>query len=154
MTSRISWRAFVLPAFTFAGFVTGIVSASAAGSMNINLVERAVNEAVLDTGAKGDSAGDILTFTNEIYDKANKVKVGSDNGSCIRTVPGKAWECSWTLTLADGQIMNEGTFTDGKDSVFAVTAGTGKYMKSRGEMQFHARNKEGTEYDMKYSLTE
>ena len=154
MTSRISWSAFAFPTLALAGFVTGTAPAVADGSMNINLVERATIEAVLDTGDKGDSAGDILTFTNDIYDEANKVKVGSDNGYCMRTVPGKAWECSWTLTLADGQIMNEGTFTDGKDSVFAVTGGTGKYLKARGEMQFHARNKEATEFDVKYSLTE
>ena len=154
MTSRISWSSFSFPTLAIVGFLTGIAPAAADGSMNINLVERATIEAVLDTGDKGDSAGDVLTFINDIYDEANKVKVGSDNGYCMRTVPGKAWECSWTLTLADGQIMNEGTFTDGKDSVFAVTGGTGKYLKARGEMQFHARNKEATEYDVKYSLTE
>ena len=154
MTSRISWCGFAFPTLAIAGFVIGIAPATAGGSMKINLVERATNEVVLDTGAKDDSAGDVFTFTNEIYDKANKVKVGSDNGWCLRTVPGKAWECVWTLSLADGQIMNEGTFTDGKDSVFAVTAGTGKYMKARGEMNLHIRNKEGTEYDMNYSVTE
>ena len=95
-----------------------------------------------------------MTFANEIYDEANKAKVGSNNGYCMRTVPGKAWECIETLNLADGQIMIEGTYTDGKDSVPAVIGGTGKYMKARGEMQAHMRNKEGTEYDMKYSLTE
>jgi len=153
MTSRICWSFFSVPSLAIAGFFTGVTPA-AADSMNINLVERAVNEVVLDLGAKGDSAGDILIFTNEIFDEANKVKVGSDNGYCIRTVPGKAYECLWTLSLADGQITNEGTFTDDKDSVFAVTGGSGKYMKARGEMHLHARNKEGSELDMKYSLTE
>ena len=154
MTSRILRFAFAIPTLQIAGFAIGIAPAAAAGSMNINLVERAVNEAVLDTGEKGDSAGDVLTFTNEIYDEANKAKVGNDNGFCIRTAPGKAWECVWSLTLADGQIMSEGTYTDGKDSVYAVTGGTGKYMNARGEMQLHIRNKEATENDLKYSLSE
>ena len=144
MTSRILWCAFAISTLEIGGFVIGIAPAAAAGSMNINLVERATDEAVLDLGAKGDSAGDIFTYDNEIYDEANKVKVGSDNGFCIRTVPGKAWECSFSLTLAGGQIMNEGTFTD-KDSVWAVTGGTGKYMNARGEMHLHIRNKEATE---------
>ena len=154
MTFRISWSFFTVPSLAIAAFFNGAAPASADSSMSINVVERAVNEIVLDTGAKGDSAGDVLIFTNEIFDEANKVKVGSDNGYCIRTAPGKAYECTWTVSLADGQITNEGTFTDGKDSVFAVIGGTGKYMKARGEMHFHARNKEETEYDMKYSLTE
>ena len=154
MTSRISWRGIAFPTLAIAGFFTGIAPATADGSMNINLVERATVEAVLDTGAKGDSAGDVLTFTNDIFDEANKDKVGSDNGYCMRTVPGKAWECVWTLSLADGQIMNAGTFSDDKDSVFAVTGGTGKYVKARGELHFHVRNKEGTENDLKYSLTD
>jgi allene oxide cyclase len=155
MASRISWCAFAFPALAICGFVTGIAPAAAAGSMSINLVERAANEIALHLGPKGesDSAGDILIITNEIYDEANKVKVGSENGYCIRTVPGKAFECFWTLSLADGQITNEGTYTDGKDSVYAVTGGTGKYMNARGEMHLHIRNKEGTENDYKYSLS-
>lgn len=154
MTSRISWRGIAFPTLAIAGFLTGVVPATADGSMKINLVERATVEAVLDTGAKDDSAGDVLTFTNDIFDEANKDKVGSDNGYCLRTVPGKAWECAWSLSLADGQIMTEGTYTDGKDSVYTVTGGTGKYMKARGELHLHIRNKEATENDLKYSLTE
>ena len=154
MTSRFLRCAFPFSTLAIAGFIAGVAPAMAAGPMSINVVERATAEAVLDTGDKGDSAGDVLTFTNDIYDEANKVKVGSDSGFCMRTVPGKAWECVFSVSLADGQIMNEGTFTDGKDSVFAVIGGTGKYMTARGEMHFHVRNKEQTENDLKYSLTQ
>ena len=120
----------------------------------LNLVERATTDAVTDTGAKDDSAGDILTFANEVYDEANATKVGDDNGWCIRIVPAKAWECVATVTLADGQLTVEGPFLDGKDSVWAVTGGTGKYMTTRGDMQLHARNAEGSEFDFKFNLTE
>src|SRR5512147_943159 len=105
---------------------------AAADSMKLNLVERATTDAVIDTGATGDSAGDLLTFANEVYDAGNKTKLGDDNGYCIRTVVGKAWECFWTLSLAKGQIMVEGPFYDVGDSVLAVTGGTGAYEKSRG----------------------
>jgi hypothetical protein len=118
----------------------------------INVVERATSDAVLDTGASGDSAGDILTFGNEVYDADNKSRVGDNNGWCIRTVVGKAWECFWTLTLPDGQITVAGPFTDGKDSVLAITGGTGKYQNARGEMGLHARDPQGKEYDFKYHL--
>lgn len=125
---------------------------AAADSMKLNLVERATTDAVIDTGAAGDSSGDLLTFANEVYDATNKTKVGDDNGYCIRTVVGKAWECFWTLSLAKGQIMVEGPFYDKGDSVLAVTGGTGAYARSRGEMHLHARDDKGTEYDFKYDL--
>lgn len=121
---------------------------------DIDLVERATSDALLDTGAKGDSTGDVLTFGNEVYDAADKNKVGDSNGWCIRTVVGKAWECFWTLTLQDGQITVAGPFTDGKDSVLAVTGGTGKYQNARGEMTLHARDPEGKAYDFKYHLAD
>jgi allene oxide cyclase len=64
--------------------------------------------------------------------------------------PGKAWECFWTLSLADGQITVQGPFLDGGDSVLAVTGGTGAYAGVRGDMKLHARK--GTEYDFIYNL--
>ena len=126
--------------------------AAQAGSTKLALVERATTDAVTDLGAKGDSAGDVLTFANPIYDAKNEKELGSDNGWCMRTVAGKAWECFWTLSLADGQITVEGPFLDGKDSVLAVTGGTGKYVNARGEMKLHSRDEKGTEYDFVYLL--
>ena len=119
---------------------------------SFTVVEHAASDAVTDTGAKGDSVGDILTFANEVYDAANKKKVGDDSGYCFRTVAGKSWECAWTNTLADGQINVAGPFLDGKDSVVAVIGGTGKYANARGEMMLHARDAKGSEYDFKFFL--
>jgi allene oxide cyclase len=123
-----------------------------AQNTTLKLVERATTDAVTDLGAKDDSAGDLLTFANEIYDESNANLVGTDNGWCIRTVPGKAWECSWTLSLADGQITVQGPFLDVGDSVLAVTGGTGSYAGVGGDMKLHARNAEATEYDFVYNL--
>src|SRR4029077_5481042 len=116
--------------------VGGLIAtgASAAESPEIKLVEHATTDAVTDTGAPGDSAGDILTFSNEVYDADDKNKVGSDQGICFRTVPGKAWECFWTLALDKGQLTVEGPFLDKGDSVLAITGGTGAYAGARGEM--------------------
>lgn len=141
-------------AFALIAALSGIATpgAARADSMKLDLVERATSDTVIDTGATGDSAGDLLTFANEIYDAADKTKVGSDNGYCIRVVPGKSWECFWTLTLEKGQITVEGPFLDAGDSVLAVTGGTGAYAKSRGQMMLHARDAKGSEYDFKYDL--
>ena len=125
---------------------------AASAAQTLTLVERAASDVVTDLGATGDSAGDLLTFQNEIYDDQNTKVLGSDNGWCIRTVAGKAWECFWTLSLDDGQITVEGPFLDGKDSVLAVTGGTGAYAGKTGEMKLHSRNEKGTEYDFIYTL--
>jgi hypothetical protein len=79
-------------------FVAGIALAE-----EIAVVERATTDAVTDTGAKGDSAGDLLTFANEIYDRDNKTKLGP--------IPaGESWECFWTLQLEKGSITVHGPF--------------------------------------------
>lgn len=126
--------------------------AGGAKTTNLNLIEHATSDAVTDTGAKGDSAGDLLTFANEVFDAKDAQKVGGDTGWCIRTVAGKSWECFWTLSLADGQITVAGPFLDAGDSVLAVTGGTGKYAGVRGEMALHARDAKGSAYDFKYRL--
>ena len=116
------------------------------------VVERATTDTVTDIGAKGDSVGDLLSFSNEVYDKDNKTLVGHDNGWCVRTAVGKAWECFWTLVLDKGQITVEGPFYDAGDSMLAVTGGTGDYATIRGDMKLHARDAKGSEYDFVYNL--
>jgi allene oxide cyclase len=137
------------------GLVTGMgaVAASAADMERLALVERAATDVVTDTGASGDTVGDILTFANEVYDEANATMLGTDNGWCVRTVVGKAWECFWTMSLADGQITVEGPFLDAGDSTLAITGGTGAYAGVSGEMKLHARNDKGSEYDFVYMLS-
>lgn len=129
-----------------------LVGANAYAGEALHVVERATTDAVTDTGATGDSAGDILTFANEVFDRANATKLGDNQGFCVRTAVGKAWECWWTLWLAGGQITVQGPFLDKGDSVLAITGGTGKYASSRGQMKLHARNEKGTEYDFVYEL--
>lgn len=118
----------------------------------MTVVEHADTDVVTDTGAEGDSVGDILTFANKVYDEKNENEIGSDNGYCFRTVVGKAWECHWILTLEKGQITVDGPFFDKGDSVMAITGGTGDYATASGQMTLHARNDQGTEYDFTYEL--
>ena len=129
-----------------------LATANPAASETLKLVERATTDAVLDLGATGDSAGDLLTYANEVYDADNQTKLGSDNGWCIRTVVGKAWECTFTVMLDGGQLTAEGPFLDAGDSVWAVTGGTGKYAEASGEMKLHARDEKGSEYDMVFEV--
>ena len=135
-----------------AGALALQVSLSAVAAEKIQVVERALTDTTIDLGAKGDSVGDLLTFANPIYDAANKTKLGSDQGYCVRVVVGKSWECFWTLLLADGEITVEGPFYDTGDSVMAVTGGTGKYAGAKGAMKLHSRDAKSTSYDFLYEL--
>ena len=118
----------------------------------LHLVERATTDAVGDVTPEGDSVGDVLGFANEVFDETNTTKMGTDNGQCVRTAVGAAWECVWTVTLDDGQMTVEGPFYDAGDSVLAITGGTGAYAEARGSMQLHARNAQGSEYDFTYTI--
>ena len=129
-----------------------LAAAPTLAAQKIQLIEHADTDATLDLGAKGDSVGDLLTFANPIFDSANKTRVGSDQGYCVRVIAGKSWECFWTLRLEDGQITVEGPFYDTGDSVLAVTGGTGKYAGAKGSMKLHARDAKGSAYDFVYEL--
>ena len=118
----------------------------------IHVVERATSDTVTDTGAAGDSVGDLLTFANDVFDERNTTKVGTDQGYCIRVVAGASWECFWTILLAKGQITVEGPFLDAGPSVLAITGGTGAYAGARGSMELKAHNAAGTEFDFVYHL--
>ena len=126
--------------------------ASPVFAADIHVVEHATSDATSHIGKAADNRGDVLTFANDVFDAANKIKVGSDQGFCTRIVVGKAFECLWTTSLAGGQITVEGPFLDAGDSILAVTGGTGKYAGAKGEMKLHARNAKGTEYDFVFSL--
>ena len=133
-----------------AAFLFGCAGGGATTALHV--VERATTDVVADIGPEGDSVGDVLGFANEVFDANNQNKVGTDNGYCVRTAVGAAWECVWTLTLADGSLTVEGPFYDTQDSVLAITGGTGAYKGARGQMTLHARNAEGTEFDFTYEI--
>ncbi len=121
-----------IPVMTAAALVSAAPALANPGILTVT--ERATTDMVTDIGAKGDSAGDILTFANEVFDASNTNKVGTDQGVCIRVLPGVSWDCRWTLNLGDGQIMVQGPFFDKANSVLAIVGGTGQYANSQGEM--------------------
>ena len=127
---------------------------SGSSTTTLKVIEHADTDTLQQVGPANekDSIGDVLGFANPLYDSANKKQVGSDNGSCIRTAVGKAFECIWTASVAGGQLTVEGPFYDAKDSVLAITGGTGDYNEAWGEMKLHARNAQGTEYEFTYEI--
>jgi hypothetical protein len=145
---------FVAAAATLSlGFVAPAAgSARASKATVIHVVERADTDAVTNGDPNNDTVGNVLTFANKVYDRANKHQVGSDQGYCIRTVVGKFWECNWTTFLKAGSITVEGKFSDTDNTVLAITGGTGAYATARGEMDLKYRNKKGTAFDFVFHL--
>ncbi len=121
---------------------------------SLKVIEHADSDILQHVGpaSEYDSVGDVLGFANPLFDSSNKSQVGTDNGQCIRTAVGKAFECIWTASLDGGQITVEGPFYDAKDSELAITGGTGDYDQASGTMKLHARNDKGTEYDFDYEI--
>ena len=122
------------------------------GARVVTVIEHATTDVTTDTGAPGDSAGDILTFANEVFDANDQEKVGSDQGYCIRTVAGSSYECNWTTLLPGGHITVEGPFYDTKDSTLAITGGTGRYRRARGSMDLESREN-GTKFAFVFRIS-
>ncbi|MCL4296984.1 MAG: Allene oxide cyclase [Anaerolineae bacterium] len=133
--------------------ITWSTTSTAQTSRTLHFVEHADNDAFVDNGPKGDSVGDMVISANAVFDKTNKKKVGTDNGYCVRTVVHQAFECIMTLILADGQLHVEGPLYDTKDSVVTIIGGTGAYLDATGQMKVHARNDEGTEFDLIFEIS-
>ena len=154
-------RLVALAVFVVAGAVAaGVAFADHGGRGNggkhhgkvVSVIEHATTDAVTNEGnGSGDVVGDVLTFTNDVFDKSNSHKVGSDQGYCVRMVVGESWECVWTTLLSRGQLTVEGPFYDTHDSVLAITGGTGAYANARGSMELRSRAG-GTEFAFIFHL--
>jgi hypothetical protein len=138
--------------FAVVNATAGPSSRKAAGGGSIHVVEHATSDAVTNGDANADAAGNVLTFANDVYDAADKHKVGTDQGYCVRIAVGKTWECNWTTFLPGGQITVEGPFSDTGDTVLSVTGGTGAYRNARGSMELRYHNPAGTEFDFVFDL--
>ena len=146
----------VLAAGIGAGLVIQAVAFGGTGSkirtpVTIHVIEHARTDTVIDTGRKGDTTGDLLTFHNPVFDATDSARAGRDQGQCIRIAAGASWECTWTTFLPGGQGTVEGPFFDTRNSVLAVTGGTGIYRNARGAMLLKSRDG-GTKFDFVFRL--
>jgi len=121
--------------------------------MQIHVIERATTDKVIDTGKPGDTTGDLLTWHNALYDATNKTRVGHDQGECVRMSPKHGtWECRWINWIDGGTIAVEGVFFDTKNSVLAITGGTGMYRNARGTMTLKFHGASGEAYDFIFNI--
>ena len=127
--------------------------AATGGGKTVFVVEHAITdtEQPLRPGGK-DEPGDILTFTNPVFNQANTTQVGHDEGFCTRlNVKHGVWECLWTTFLKGGQLTVQGPYYDHKNSTLSITGGTGAYQGASGEMNLNAKDG-GKEYDFIFHL--
>ena len=110
----------------------------AAAQESLVLIEHVTDEQVVDLGDEGDTVGDTLVFSNELYDDQNANMVGRSHGSCMRTVVGESWDCTFTSTLENGSLVVTGPFFDDGTGSFAITGGTGDYAGAGGQMSLQA----------------
>jgi allene oxide cyclase len=126
--------------------------AHAAGT-TVHVVEHAITDTEIPSGGGKDVKGNILTFNNPVFNRADKKQVGHDEGFCTRIAPKQGiWECLWTTFVKGGQITVQGPFYDTRNSVLSITGGTGAYRNSRGQMRLLSRNG-GKEYDFIFKLS-
>jgi hypothetical protein len=106
----------------------------------IRLLAKTVVDEYLDLGPTGESFGDQLVFSDDLYLDGDLV--GTLDGSCTFTrvvVNVSAMvNCSVTLTLPDGQITLQGaiSFDENTDRfTVAITGGTGDYNEAQGQVK-------------------
>lgn len=105
------------------------------GVIRFTVLEVPASDAVVDQAPAGNSIGDILVFANIVMDETGTTQVGTDQGFCIRTnVAEGVWECTWTLFLAQGQIVTQGPYYDADSSTLAITGGTGEFAGASGQL--------------------
>lgn len=150
---RLGLAATLVTMTLVAGAVTTVVAQDDDDDDVFTVVERATTDLVVDLGDEGDSLGDLLVWGNELYDEANQTVVGRDQGSCVRSNPGLSWECTWTNILEDGSIVVQGPFYDDlRESVLAVTGGTGAYVGAEGTMTVTALDADGDVLAFRFDL--
>lgn len=129
-----------------------VISGKALAGERFTVVERAISDKIIHVAGQDDKFGNLVVFADPVYDAANRIQVGRDQGFCVRVVVGKAWECFWSMILKGGVITTEGPNVDHGDSVLAVTGGTGRYAGAKGTIKLHSRDAQDSAWDITYDL--
>jgi hypothetical protein len=107
----------------------------------IHLVSRVDQETFLDLGEQGDSLGDQIVFSDNLFRGGKKVGISGATCTLVRLEPrvSVTFQCVGTLSLPRGQITVQGlvSFPEADQTPFfvAITGGTGAYRTAHGEMK-------------------
>jgi hypothetical protein len=138
----------VLLTFGAVALASGDATEPSAGRGSGNVIKLSATLAqikLLDLGDAGFSLGDESVFTDDLLTRKDGKKVGFTGGVCTvvrvadAAMQSGTVQCLVTFTLKGGQITTQGFNTVTNlaitgTQVSAVTGGTGRFRKARGEV--------------------
>lgn len=108
-------------------------------TMVLRLVARPTSVNRVDNPPQGASATDMTTIIDDLFDAADKEKVGHDEIVCI-AVSADDSQCTGTLFLPEGQLAFTMPYSlKTRSGVGAITGGTNMYERAGGTFQAVAR---------------
>lgn len=114
------------------------VTAPDVGAKTFVVVEHNDHETVIDLGAPGPSAGDLLIWgPNPLYDEANARDTGATSqGTCISLHAPNACLLNETVVFADGSTLHlQGIeLSGGAPSTRTIVGGSGRYLAATGTL--------------------
>jgi hypothetical protein len=102
------------------------------------VIEKRTALTLVDNRRKGESAGDLGLVSGDLLTTSRK-RIGRYQGTCVIFNPsiGRT-QCTFTLSLADGQITTQASYGAGfngnKLVHEAIVGGTGAYNTARGQV--------------------
>jgi hypothetical protein len=129
---------------TVASASSSSTSSSAANNGKVEVIRVTAitaQETFLDLGDTGDSLGDQIVFSQDLFRGGKKVGIAGAQCTLVHLEPAVSvtFQCLATAQLPRGQITVQGllTFseeTEGVPERFAITGGTGRYRTVHGEV--------------------
>ena len=109
------------------------------GGESFRLLTVANQFEAIDVGKKGESIGDYIVFSDDVYYRGKKA--GYLDGTCTTTrIVGTAFrtQCLVTVSLPHGSLTSQGVLAaeseeDASGFTIAITGGTGRYSDAGGE---------------------
>ena len=83
----------------------------------------------VDNPPAGPSAGDLNTFTEDLFRRGKRV--GRTTGACFVITPPASFQCTAIAKLRKGQLMLSTNIGEGP-AKGAITGGTGRFRRARG----------------------
>ena len=103
------------------------------------IVQRAPQVASLDFGVPGPSAGDVLVFRGDIYNRTNSTQLGDLNITCTQTIgPENICRGIFTFT-SQGALSVDALPVFPNPTVGIMNGGSGKFALARGDADIQPR---------------
>ena len=137
MKKLSSWSLLAIAIVAVAAFLLNYQNTqahTANSNTNLTVFEHSTHMKTINVGSKHDKRGDYYVFDDDVFNAADKNKIGRSEGFCTYT-SNTITQCDWTLILPSGNITISGAAPEADiTDLYAVTGGTGKYSHADGEV--------------------